>query len=144
MTDYYPMDIRLRQATNKYAPSTTSPSPKTMLTAMVLSAATGSTNFDTATLSPVRLPSSHPKVVVFRDSRRASAATFVHEAYTDGHGQNGRRVNESVHQAIHGGNGETRKKTPPSYLVAHSEVHEIARNKIYRLYRADELTYRDF
>ena len=46
-----------------------------VLTAIVLSAETGSTNFDTAMLSPVRLPSSHPKVVVLRDSRRASAAT---------------------------------------------------------------------
>lgn len=46
-----------------------------MLTAMVLSAETGSSDLNTATLSPVRLPSSHPNVVVFRDSRRASAAT---------------------------------------------------------------------
>lgn len=48
-----------------------------VLTAIVLSAATGSSDFDTATLSPVRLPSSHPNVVVLRDRRRASAATFV-------------------------------------------------------------------
>lgn len=47
------------------------------LTAMVLSAATGSVDLNTATLSPVRLPSSQPKVVVLSDNSLASAATCV-------------------------------------------------------------------
>lgn len=42
---------------------------------MVLSAATGSVDLKTATLSPVRLPSSQPKVVVLSDNSLASAAT---------------------------------------------------------------------
>lgn len=42
---------------------------------MVLSAATGSVDLKTATLSPVRLPSSQPKVVVLRATSLASAAT---------------------------------------------------------------------
>ena len=49
------------------------------LTAIVLSAATASSDLNTATLSPVKLPSSQPNVVVFRDSRRASAATWKRE-----------------------------------------------------------------